>query len=60
MSKKDIKSNIFFYIKGLSFIKEKINQEKSKFRLQIKNELNEPIVVNKLHIFDKLPDIRRR
>ena len=29
MKKKDIKSNIFFYIKGLSFIKDKINQEKS-------------------------------
>lgn len=58
MKKKDIKSNIFFYIKGLSFIKDKINQEKSKFRLQIKNELNEPIIENSLHIFDKIPEKR--
>ena len=56
MKKKDIKNNIFYYVKGLSFIKNKIKNEKSKFRLKIKEELNEPIIENSLHIFDKLPD----
>lgn len=39
-------------IKQIPFIKNKINNEKNKFRIKLKNELNEPI--NSLQKFNKL------
>lgn len=55
LQQNDMKSFMLKYFKNVSFIKNKITQEKLQMRKKIKDELNLPILQNNLTVYTQLP-----